>query len=356
MIAPSSHQANAFELSARRIGLAAGIGLGLLALGAWRRSRFSLRGKTVAISGGSRGLGLELAREFCRQGAQVAICARDSQEVAVAQQALKNECRAVLGEVCDVTSRSQVEKFVRSVVRRFGGIDVLVNNAGIIQAGPMEAMTEEDFEQAMRVHFWGPLYLTLAALPFLRKRDAARIVNIASIGGKIAVPHLLPYCASKFALVGLSEGLRAELEKDRIAVTTVCPGLMRTGSPRHAQFKGQHREEYAWFSIADSLPLLSISSQRAASQIVDACRQGKAEVVLSLPAQLATVVQSLLPGATALLAAWANRLLPAYGGIGRASRPGYASQSRWSPSWLTYLTERAAARNHENIDTDGDGR
>lgn len=348
MISATKSRENPLAVSPRWMGLMLGVGIGLLALNTLRRSRYTLRGKTVAISGGSRGLGLELAREFCRQGARVAICARDADELEEAERDLGSRCSEVVATVCDVTSQSQVQQFVRDVVRRFGGIDVLVNNAGVIQAGPLETMTEDDFEEAMRVHFWGPLYLVLAALPFLRRRDAARIVNIASIGGKIAIPHLVPYCASKFALVGLSEGLRAELAKDRIAVTTVCPGLMRTGSPRHAQFKGKHREEHAWFTIADSLPLLSMSSRRAAMRIVNACRGGKAEVVLSLPAQLATKMQSLLPGATALVAAWANRWLPAPGGIGRASRPGYASQSRWAPSWITTLSDRAAERNNEN--------
>src|SRR6185503_4123757 len=122
-----------------------------------------------------------------------------------------------------------------------------------------------------------------AVLPEMRARREGRIVNITSIGGKISVPHLLPYSASKFALVGLSEGLRAELAKDGIVVTTICPGLMRTGSPRNATFKGQHRAEYAWFSIGDSLPVTAMSADRAARQILTACKRGEAEVVLSVP-------------------------------------------------------------------------
>src|SRR5918912_3423887 len=129
-------------------------------------------------------------------------------------------------------------------------------------------MTLEDFEQAMAVHFWGPLYATLAVLPQMRARRDGRIVNISSIGGKVSVPHLVPYSASKFALAGLSDGLRAELSKENVIVTTVCPGLMRTGSPRNATFKGKHRDEYAWFSISDALPLTSMSAERAARQII----------------------------------------------------------------------------------------
>ena len=130
------------------------------------------------------------------------------------------------------------------MVDEIGQIDVLVNNAGIIQVGPLDTMTAEDFRRALQTHFWGPLNTILAVLPQMRMRKAGRIVNISSLGGRVSIPHLLPYSASKFALVGLSKGLHSELRKEGITVTTVCPGLMRTGSPRNAEFKGKHRAGY----------------------------------------------------------------------------------------------------------------
>ncbi len=220
---------------------------------------------------------------------------------------------------------------------------MLVNNAGVIQTGPVQCMTLADYEDAMRTHFWGPLYAILTALPHMRRQRSGRIVNIASIGGKVSVPHLVPYCASKFALVGLSEGLTAELASEGISVTTVCPGLMRTGSPRNADFKGKHRAEYAWFSISDSLPGLAISSRRAARTIIEACRRGDAEVMLSLPAGIAARLHGVFPGIAARSLALANRLLPGPGGVVTDSRKGYESFSSWSPSLLTTLTEKAAA-------------
>src|SRR5262249_45829124 len=244
-----------------------------------------------------------------------------------------------LGIPCDVTHRDEVNRMVGSVRHRFGGVDVLVNNAGVIEVGPMEGMTLADDEEAMRTHFWGPLYTTLAVLPEMQQRRQGRSVNIPSSGGKISVPHLLPYCASKFGLVGLSEGLRAELAKDGIAVTTVIPGLMRTGSPRNAIFKGQHRAEYAWFSISDSVPGFSIGAERAARQIVSALRHGDAEVILSLPAQIAVRVHGLFPGLTQDVLGLANRALPGPGGIGQQRAKGKDSTSAASPSALTTLTE-----------------
>jgi short-subunit dehydrogenase len=236
---------------------------------------------------------------------------------------------------------------VRIVRDKFGQIDVLVNNAGVIQVGPFDVMTLEDYELAMNVHFWGPLYTTLAVLPEMRKRGEGRIVNISSIGGKIAVPHLLPYCASKFALVGFSEGMRAELLKDGVAVTTVCPGLMRTGSPRNALFKGKHRAEYAWFAISDSLPVTSISAERAASQIVDACRRGDAELIITAQAELAVKFHGLFPGVTTDILGLINRFLPGPNGIGTKVAKGRDSSSALVSSPLTLLSQLAAARNNE---------
>jgi len=312
-----------------------------------QRQTYDLRGKTVLITGGSRGLGFLLAREFARAGAHVAICARDEDTLTRAQDELGAQGILALAIPCDVTDRKQVETLVQAVRSRFRRIDVVVNNAGMIAVGPLEVMTLEDFEAAMRLHFWAPLYTTLAMLPELRQRGEGRIVNIASIGGKINVPHLLPYSASKFALVGLSEGLRAELAKDGILVTTVCPGLMRTGSPRNALFKSQHQAEYAWFSISDAVPLLSMDAERAARQIVAACKRGDAEIVLSLPAQLAVTFHGLFPELSMDFLSAINRLLPGPGGIGTSQARGRESSSFLSPSWLTTLGDRAAERNNQ---------
>jgi short-subunit dehydrogenase len=308
---------------------------------------YDLRDKTVLITGGSRGLGLVMAREFARHGARLALCARDEEELERARLDLERFGVEVMVVRCDVRNRQEVNDMVAAVNARFGNVDVLVNNAGVIQVGPLEVMTEEDFEQAMQAHFWAPLNTIMAVLPSMRQRKSGRIVNITSIGGKVAVPHLVPYSASKFALVGLSKGLRAELMKDGISVTTVCPGLMRTGSPRNAEFKGQHRFEYAWFSISDALPLLTVSAENAARQLVRACKRGQAELVISIPAKIAVLFESLFPEAMYQILSVVNQLLPAPGGIGTQKAKGKESTSAWSPSWLTTLNEEAAVRNNE---------
>jgi short-subunit dehydrogenase len=209
-------------------------------------------------------------------------------------------------------------------------------------------MTLADFEEAMRTHFWGPLYTTMAVLPYLRRSGGGRIVNISSIGGKIATPHLVPYSASKFALAGFSEGLRAELQKDNIYVTSVFPGLMRTGSAENALFKGRHREEHTWFHLADATPGMSISAERAARQIVRACRYGRAEITLSLPAKLATTLYALFPGLSTQIAGMLNEYaLPEPGGIGELRERGRESETSMTRSWATGLSRAAAERNNE---------
>jgi NAD(P)-dependent dehydrogenase (short-subunit alcohol dehydrogenase family) len=341
--------ANGKELDVLK-GVAITAGVLSLARYAWRKmNEYNLRDKTVLVTGGSRGLGLVLAREFAREGARIAICARDEEELERARLDLLQHGTDAMAVQCDVTRNEEVENMVNRVREQFGKIDVLVNNAGTIQVGPLEVMNRKDFEKAMKAHFWGPLNTILAVLPEMRERRDGRIVNISSIGGKIAVPHLGPYSASKFALVGLSKGLNAELRKDGVVVTTVCPGLMRTGSPRNANFKGKHRDEYAWFSIADSLPVASIKAERAARQIVDACKQGRAELVITVQAKMAVLFDALFPELTAELMAVVNQLLPEAGGIGEGTAKGRDSTSSWSPSWLTTLTEEAAMKNNEVV-------
>lgn len=322
---------------------------GLLLAGALlarRHPETSLRGRVVLITGGSRGLGLLLAREFGREGCRVAICARDPEELDGARLDLEGRGVEVLATPCDVSRREEVERWVAEVERAFGGVDVLVNNAGIIQVGPFDATTLEDFEQAMAVNFWGAVHATLAALPRMRAREDGRIVNITSIGGKVAVPHLLPYDCAKFALVGFSEGLRAELAGSGIRVTTIVPGLMRTGSPSNALFKGQQEKEFTWFSLGDATPLTAMDAERAARRIVLATRRGEAEVTLTWQAKAIRLVHDLFPGATADALGWVNRLLPAEGGTTGTAR-GMELATALSPSSLTAPMNRAARENNE---------
>ena len=332
---------------------AAWAALGLLGYLAAREAihrvrHLDLGGKNVLITGGSRGLGLLLAREFASAGSRVAICARDTDELNRATAELSSKASDFFPVACDITDREQVTRMISEVQARLGPIDVLVNNAGTIVGGPYENQSIEDFEQVMRVNFWGAVYAVNAVLPSMKQRRSGRIVNISSIGGKLPVPHLLTYCASKFALLGFSEALRTELARHNIWVTTICPGLMRTGSARNALFTGQHRKEYAWFILSDSLPGTSINAQRAARRIVRACVNGEGEVTVGLPAITAAKLYALFPNLTLGMLTTMNSMLPdpvEHQFV--PPRKGYESETRVSRSRLTGLTREAERANNQ---------
>jgi NAD(P)-dependent dehydrogenase (short-subunit alcohol dehydrogenase family) len=284
------------------LGLAAGLGAAMMAARVARaRHGISFEDRVVVITGGSRGLGLVLARLFVDEGARVVLLARDMTELERARVELEARGRgAVLTLRCDVRRRADVRAAVDAVIERWRSIDVLINNAGVVQAGPLDTMAREDFENAMATHFWGPLHLILETAPVMRHRGFGRIVNIASIGGRIAVPHLAPYSASKFALVGLSDAVRAELDPHGIRVTTVAPGLIRAGS---------------------SIPGLTTSPEQAARKIVEACRYGDPVLTITAGAKVAAAANAVTPATVARAMMLVARLLPAANGAAGSSMP-----------------------------------
>ena len=292
------------------------LGAGALLVGGWitarviRTAQYTLRDKVALISGGSRGLGLVLARHICNQGGKVALLARDPEELARAKADLTARGGKVLTVECDLLDRDQIQAAVRKVIDHFDRIDILINNAGIIEVGPLDHMSREDYDRAMRLHFWAPYELISQIVPEMRLWGGGRIVNISSIGGKVAMPHFAPYSASKFALTGFSDAIRAELARDNIQVTTVAPGLMRTGSHVNAKFKGNHDAEFAWFSAGAGAPLISMDADRAARKIVAAFRRGQPSLTLTFGARGAIAGNALFPNLTGYAMKIVNRFLP----------------------------------------------
>jgi NAD(P)-dependent dehydrogenase (short-subunit alcohol dehydrogenase family) len=326
---------------------------GALLAAAWlvsrftRTARYSLRGKIALITGGSRGLGLVLARHLCAQGGSVALIARDPDELARAKADLTRRGGIVLTIQCDLIDSGQIQSAVHQIIDRFGKIDILINNAGIIEVGPLENMTREDFERAMLLHFWAPFELIAQVVPEMRIWGGGRIINISSIGGKVAVPHLAPYSASKFALTGFSDAIRAELARDNIHVTTVAPGMMRTGSHVNAKFKGKHDMEFAWFAASAGAPLISMNADRAARKILAACRRGQPSLTLTFAARGAILGNALFPNLTGYVMRLVNRFLPKPSGPeGNQLRDG-SEVRRLIPDWLTRSADRATIRNNE---------
>ena len=334
----------------------AGVGLAFYGFSRWRRDPRFFAGKVVVLTGGSRGLGLVMARRLHAEGASLALLARDADELDRARRDLTTGAdTAPSAEVftlpCDLSQPTQIKDAIAAVAARFGGIDVLINNAGTIQVGPLQNQDVSDFEEAMNLHFWGNFHLIWESLPHLRRRPGARVVNIASVGGRVAVPHLAPYSASKFALVGLSEAFGVELAREGIRVTTVSPGLMRTGSHVNAKFKGQHDKEFDWFSTSNNFPLDSVGAESAARQIIEACRRGQRILSFPLITRLAEIGHAAFPNLTARVLELVNRwVLPAPGTGPDANelRPGKQSRSpETTPAWKTGLVDQAAGDNNE---------
>lgn len=327
----------------RVVGAIAAAGAAALAVRAAMRAfaRSRCDGCVVFITGGSRGLGLALAREFAERGAHLAICGRDAAALDDAARSLRAQGARVVPLACDVRDLGSVRAAFARAIEAYGRIDVLVNNAGTIAVGPMEAMTYDDYRDAMDTHFWAAYNTVETVLPIFERQGGGRIANVVSIGGKVSVPHLLPYSVSKFALAGYSEGLRSSLGARNVRVTTIYPGLMRTGSPRNAWFKGRHKNEYAWFSLSDALPGLSIAAASAARAIADATLRGDAEATLSLPAQMLAFAHGAFPSVTARILEVAARLLPSPGGVETLRMRGSESATPVSESPLSALGKRA---------------
>ncbi len=279
-------------------------------------------GAVVLVTGGSRGLGLAIASRFAHRPIKLVLAARDLQELQEAQAKLLAQHPHLHPDdfylvPADLSRTEECQRLVAEALARFGRIDVLVNNAGIIGVGPIEAQSAEAFEHTMRINFFAAFHTTWAALPHLLgqqplpgwKRRAA-IVNISSIGGKIAVPHMLPYSAAKFALTGFSAGLHAELGSKGVQVTTVCPGLMRTGGEDHAHFLGNAEAEEAWFKFCAKTPGISTTPEHAANRVYTAVCQGRAEIIITPQAWLGARVAGIAPATVQATSGLVNRFLP----------------------------------------------
>ena len=311
--------------------------------------RLRLAGRVAIVTGGSRGLGLVLARELGARGMRVVIVARDEEEIERARATLEAEGIDATALPCDVSDEEGVAGLVADVEENIGPVDLLVNNAGIIQVGPAEAMRLEDYRHAMDVMFWGSLHFAEAVLPRMRARRRGTVVNITSIGAAVGVPHLAPYDAAKFAVRGWSEALGAEEARNGVAVVTVVPGLMRTGSFGHALVKGERYAEASLFSLMASLPLLTVSAERAARRIVRAIEHGERFVIVGAPARLLRLAHALFPGGVVRALGVVNRLLPLpqEGAREQMALPGELFRRGLARSVLTALGDAAARRYNE---------
>ncbi len=251
---------------------------------------------------------------------------------------------------CDVSDEGAVRALVADIEDRQGPIEVALVVAGVIQVGPLAAMNRGHFEEAISIMLWGPINVALAVTERMCPRGRGRIGIVSSVGGLISVPHLLPYSTAKFGAVGFSSGLRSELAGSGVKVTTIAPGLMRTGSHLRAKFTGRQGAEFGWFSLGASLPLVSMDAERAAGQIVDGVLGGRAYVVLTPLAEIGMRVNGLAPSLVAAMMGLMSRLLPKPPAQPGETLEGWQAEEQQGPvrrrltAALTGLGRTAAAR------------
>ena len=188
----------------------------------------SLTGKVAAVTGGTKGIGYTIAEELVREGAKVFISARNKTEVGKTLADLSS-LGEVAGETCDVRSEEQVKMMLDECERVFGGVDILINNAGIGVFGKtVEEMSGEEFRQTLETNLFGVFYCCHYAVPLMKSRGGGYIINISSLAGQNAHPKMAAYNASKFGLNGFSESLMQEVRQDNIKVSYICPGSVNT--------------------------------------------------------------------------------------------------------------------------------
>lgn len=252
----------------------------------------------------------------------------------------------VLTLACDVTDPLQVEDAMSSICEQYGRIDMWINNAGAITVGPFASLLPEDFEAQLRLHLQAVVDTTMLLVPLFRAQKRGHLINISSIGGTLPVPHMSAYCASKFALGGFSESVALELAENGVQVTTVYPGLMQTGSPIQAVFKGETDAEFSWFALSDTLPGLSMSAFRAARQILDGAGEGRSRLVIGWPARFGVFGHAQFPEIYAGLMRTFARHLP--GRPSQTRQTGAQARARLREGtfkrWLTWLSRPTEAR------------
>ncbi len=241
-----------------------------------------LKNKNVLITGGALGMGKSLAELFLYEGSRVVIVDIREDQLTKTKDELSS-----LGEVvaypCDVSDKAAVYSLAKRVEKEFGVIDILVNNAGIVKSSPFLEKSDEAIEKTISVNLLAHFWTMKAFLPGMIAKKEGHIVNIASAGGLLGVPYITDYCASKFAVIGLTESLRQEMRLKgykKIKLTYVCPNTVNTGMFEGAKpVKGTKMLE----------------SEDVTTAVIDAVKKGKAMVGVPASVNLVPIVKGILP-------------------------------------------------------------
>ena len=255
---------------------------------------------TALITGASQGIGKATALLFAKNGYNLIITARTKDRLESVAEEIRSLGGQALAITTDVSERSSVEALVNLGIERFSGIDVLVNNAGVCMSAPMAETTIEDWERIINVNLWGYIYTIKALLPHFISRGKGNIINVGSFGGKVPLPKMTAYCTSKFAITGLTETLRIELEPQGINVSGIHPSVTNSDFLERAVFKDRDPQEEKNRRQAMEKMLISplaSQSEDVAQAIWDAVKHPQAEVIVG-SAKVPSFLHRLFPGVT----------------------------------------------------------
>ena len=230
----------------------------------------NFKNKVVVITGASSGIGEAAAEQFAKKGANIVLVARRKDKLDEVERKLSKYSTKILVQVCDVSDKEQVKLMSEKVIETFSKIDVLVNNAGFVIYGKVEELSIEDIESQMKTNYFGTINCTKYFLPHFLKQNSGHMVNVASVGGSFGVPGIASYCATKYAMLGFSEGLHHELHGTNVGVTVVSPIMVRTNLFDHPSFKN-----FTKFATG-----ISLSADTVAKAIIKASNSSRLEIVV----------------------------------------------------------------------------
>jgi 3-dehydrosphinganine reductase len=250
------------------------------------------KNKIIIITGGSSGVGKDLAVRLARLGAHLALIARDEKKLKTAQKEIRDICsqaRTIEIFPCDVSDSGAVNKTFSEIADRFGSMDILINSAGILRESYFELQSLDTFHEVININFFGTLHCIKAVLPFFKKQKNGRIVNISSVAGLMGVFGYSAYCASKHAVVGLTASLRAEFRPQNIWFHIVCPPEF--SSPMVDEINTYRTPENK--VLAQTIPVMT--SESVADAIIKGIQKNQYEIIPGIPARALTRMDKIFP-------------------------------------------------------------
>jgi len=256
----------------------------------------NLKNKVAAVTGAASGIGRCLALNLAAEGCHLAISDINEEELKKTAEMLKGEDVKVSTFKLDVSNREQVYQWADSVVKEFGQVDIIINNAGVAVSDTLEDISYENFEWAFNIDFWGVVYGTKAFLPHLRKRPEGNIVNISSINGIIPFPYNGPYNCAKFAVKAFNETLIQEIGKSNINVTSVHPGGIKTNIAKNMRFVKHYNEETEKETLVGLVDKTFMTKpEKCAEEIVAAIKKNKKRLLVGIDSKVMDLMARLLP-------------------------------------------------------------